>query len=95
MCRGQSREAATDLGRRTYGGSGVSASRRAARNTAGRIQLDVARYGLGACNSRTVGLPVFQRPFIDASINLAEVVNAGIALRCGTGTDEVGNRDRS
>jgi len=94
MSRSQTGETTFDLRRRTHAWSRVSASRRAAGNAAGRVQLDIARDGLGVCNSRTVGLPVFQRPFIDASINLTEVVNAGIALWCGAGTYEVGDRNR-
>ena len=94
MSRSQRRETTTDLRRCTYGGSGVCASRRATGNAAAGVHLDVARYGLGTCNSRTVGLSILERPFIDAVINLSEVVDAGICLRSSAGADEVGNRNR-
>ena len=38
-------------------------------------------------------LIVFQSVLLDGGINLAEVVDAAIALRSGAGMDEVGNRD--
>ena len=57
---------------------GVSAARRAARNAAGRVELDVAGDDRRIC-SRACGLAGFQRPFIDGGINLAQVVDAGVS----------------
>ena len=39
--------------------------------------------------------PGFQRPLLDGTVNLTEVVNARVLLRSRTRLQEVGNRDRS
>ena len=71
----------------------VAAARRAVRILAASAAPQVGRnVGRRHCGRR--GNLVFQRPLLDCSINLAEVVDARILLRGGAGLDEVGNRDR-
>ena len=88
------RERAQRAGRvRADSGTGIGATGRARRHTARRVQLDVGRQvgRIGDGVSRLLAL--FQRELVGRRVNLAEVVDAGIGLRGGTGFHEVRNRD--
>ena len=73
--------------------AGVGATSRAGRNFAGGVQLDIGRqvgaqsYGGPGC------LASFESELIGRPVNLAEVVDAGVGLRGGTGFHEVRNRN--
>jgi len=77
---------------RADSGQCIRAARRAGRNAAVGVQLNVGRQfriddiGAGL-------LAGFQRPFIHCGSNLTHVVDARILLRGGTGFHEVGNSD--
>ena len=68
---------------------GVAAAGRAGRI---RIVLDVVPYFSRTRRVR-VGLLVFQRPLLFGTINLAEVVDAGVFLCRIAGANEVRDRD--
>jgi len=73
--------------------AGIGAVRRARRNAAGRVQLDIG-FQIGRVgNGSTSAQMRFQSVLVGRRINLAEVVNAGILLRGRTRFDEVRNRD--
>ena len=76
------------VARRKGAGRIRRAARERAKITAAHVGLDVRlrRGGVG-------GSLVFQGPLLLGTVNLTEVVDAGILLRGGAGANEVGNRD--
>ena len=74
------------------GGEDLGRIQRAVRSRAAgattEVGLDVSCPGRGRG-----GLFLFQGPFLLGTINLAQVVDAGVGLGRGTGMNEVGNRD--
>src|ERR1044071_8375140 len=58
-----------------------------------RIALDVRR-DVRVVNRGARSFLLLQRPLFFRAVDLAEVVNAGVLLGCGTGANEVGDRDR-
>ena len=73
--------------------AGIGAARRTRRHAVRGVQLDVGRQ-VGRIGDGITGLlALFQRELVGRRINLAEVVDAGIALRGGTGFHEVRNRN--
>jgi len=92
--RSRSAERAAFLRRRTQGADRVGAVRRAGRNAASRVQLDVGRQVRRKTEGVTGGLVLFERELVGGRINLAKVVDAGIGLGLGTSFHEVRNRNR-
>ena len=90
---GEGAQRAANLRSGADGGGGIRATGRATRNAAVGVQLDVSRDGGDTGDGCARGLAGFQRPFIDGRVNLTEVIDAGVLLRFGAGTNEVGNRD--
>ena len=71
----------------------VGATRRARRDRAGRVQLDV-RGQVGRIAERVAGaFAFFQGELVGRRVNLAEVIDTGIQLGLRTGFHEVRDRD--
>ena len=73
---------------------GIRAASRTRRNALVRVQLDIGRQVGGQHDGRTGRFALFQRELVGCRVNLAQVVDAGVGLRGGTGLHEVGNRNR-
>jgi hypothetical protein len=73
---------------------GISAASRAGRKTAGRVQLDVRRQVVREGDGLAGGFLLFECELVGRRVNLAEVVDAGVGLRSGSGFYEVWNRNR-
>ena len=73
----------------------VAATSGASREAARRVQLDIRGQIAREVDRGTSGFALFQRELAGGRINLAQVVDASIGLRGGTGLHEVRNRDRS
>jgi len=95
MSRSGSGERATHLRNIAYIGQRISAASRTLRNAVARIQFDVSRDGCDRAYWCAAGFSSFHCPFIDGGINLAEVVNACVGLRGGSGFHEIGDRNCS
>jgi hypothetical protein len=58
----------------------ISAARGTRRNFPGAVELDVRRQVAGEIDAGTIGQVVFQSKLTSGTINLAEVVDAGVAV---------------
>ena len=74
--------------------AGVRTTGRAGRDQVRGVQLDVRGEVRGHRETGTGRFALFQRVLVGRRVQLAEVVDAGIGLRGGTGLHEVRNRDR-
>src|SRR5260370_40523683 len=72
----------------------VGAARRADRPLAGGPTTQERRYD-GGGDGGGAALVGFQRPLLNAAVNLPQIVDAGVRLRGGAGFDEDGDGDRS
>jgi len=91
----RSHRRAQRAGRRiAHCGVTIGAASRTGRNRTIRIQLDIRRQVIWEVNRCSRCLALFQRELLRRRVNLAEVVDAGIGLRCGAGFHKVRNRDR-